>query len=79
MPPSTYHDTHSRNAPRYDARSYLYLLTGVVLVAITSLNESTVQEIIAEICTHLSAFPNEKHFASWLILAPHNDISGGKS
>jgi transposase len=78
LPPSTKRDTHSKNAPRYDARSYLYRLTGVDLVAITGLNASTVQEIIAEIGTDLSAFPNEKHFASWLTLAPHNDISGGK-
>ena len=78
LPPSTRRDTHSKNAPRYDARSYLYRLTGVDLVAITGLNASTVQEIIAEIGTDLRAFPNAKHFASWLTLAPHNDISGGK-
>jgi transposase len=78
LPPTTKRDTHSKNAPRYDARSYLYHLTGVDLVAITGLNESTVQEIISEIGTDLSAFPNDKHFCSWLTLAPHNDISGGK-
>ena len=78
LPPSTKRDTHSKNAPRYDARSYLYRLTGVDLVAITGLNESTVQATIAEIGPDLSAFPNAKHFASWLSLAPHNDISGSK-
>jgi hypothetical protein len=78
LPLSTKRDTHSKNAPRYDARSYLYRLTGVDLVAITGLNESTVQAIISEIGPDLSAFPNEKHFTSWLSLAPHNDISGGK-
>ena len=78
LPPTTKRDTHSKNAPRYDARSYLYHLTGVDLVAITGLNASTVQEIISEIGTDLSAFPNDKHFCSWLTLAPHNDISGGK-
>ena len=78
LPPSTERDTHSKNAPRYDARSYLYRLTGVDLVAITGLNESTVQAIISETGPDLSAFPNEKHFTSWLSLAPHNDISGGK-
>jgi transposase len=78
LPPTTKRDTHSKNAPRYDARSYLYRLTGVDLVAITGLNASTVQEIISEIGTDLRAFPNDKHFCSWLTLAPHNDISGGK-
>jgi hypothetical protein len=78
LPPSAKRDTHSKNAPSYDARSYLYRLTGVDLVAISGLNESTVQTIISEIGTDLSAFPSDKHFCSWLGLAPHNDISGGK-
>ena len=76
--PSDKRDSHSKNGPSYDARSYLYRLTGVDLVAIAGLNESTVQTIIAEVGTDLSAFPSEKHFCSWLGLAPHNDISGGK-
>jgi transposase len=78
LPPSAKCDSHSKNAPNYDARGYLYRLTGVDLVAISGLNESTVQTIISEVGTDLSAFPTEKHFCSWLGLAPHNDISGGK-
>jgi len=78
LPPTEKCDSHSKNAPNYDARGYLYRLTGVDLVAISGLNESTVQTIIAEVGTDLSAFPTEKHFCSWLGLAPHNDISGGK-
>lgn len=78
LPPSPKPDSHSKNGPSYDARSHLYRITGVDLVAISGLNESTVQTIIAEVGTDLSAFPTEKHFCSWLGLAPHNDISGGK-
>jgi len=78
LPPSAKRDSHSKNGPSYDARSYLYRLTGVDLVAISGLNESTVQTIISEVGTDLKAFPTEKHFCSWLGLAPHNDISGGK-
>jgi transposase len=78
LPPSAKPDSHSKNAPSYDARSHLYRQTGVDLVAISGLNESTVQTIISEVGTDLSAFPSEKHFCSWLGLAPHNDISGGK-
>ncbi len=47
-------------------------------MAISGLNESTVQTIISEIGSDLSAFPSEQHFCSWLGLAPHNDISGGR-
>lgn len=34
--------------------------------------------MIAEIGTDMRKFPTVKHFCSWLGLAPHNDISGGK-
>lgn len=78
LPPSNKPGSRCKNGPTYDARSHLYRLTGVDLVAITGLNESTVQTIISEVGTDLSAFPSEKHFCSWLGLAPHNDISGGK-
>ena len=78
LPPTGKSGSHSKNGPSYDARSYLYHMTGVDLVAISGLNESTVQTIISEVGTDLSAFPTEKHFCSWLGLAPHNDISGGK-
>lgn len=71
-------DTHSKNAPAYDARSLLYQLLGVDLVAINGLNASTVQTIIAEIGTDMSRWPSVKHFCAWLGLAPRNDISGGK-
>ena len=78
LPPSTKRDTHSKNGPQYDARSHLYRIAGVDLCAIAGLNESTVQTIISEVGTNLDAFPTEKHFCSWLGLAPHNDISGGR-
>jgi len=34
--------------------------------------------IFSEIGSDFSAFPDENHFASWLTLAPKDDISGGK-
>lgn len=78
LPPSPKPQTHSKNAPAYDARTLLYQLTGVDLVAIAGLNESTVQTIITELGPNVDAFPTVKHFCSWAGLAPHNDISGGK-
>ena len=59
LPLSAKRDSHSKNAPSYDARSYLYRLTGVDLVAISRLNENTVQKIISEVGTYLRAFPTE--------------------
>lgn len=71
-------NSHSKNGPTYDARTLLYQLTGVDLVAISGLNASTVQTIVGEVGRDMSPWPSVKHFCSWLGLAPHNDISGGK-
>jgi len=70
--------SHSKNAPAFDVRSHLYRLTGVDLVAVTGLEESTVLSIITEIGTDMTRWRTAKHFCSWLGLAPHNDISAGK-
>ncbi len=72
------HRTHNKNAPAYDARGLLYQLTGVDLVAIPGLNASTEQTIRSEIGLDLRKWPSAKAFCSWLGLAPHHEISGGK-
>lgn len=68
----------SKNKPSFNARAELARVVGVDLVAVTGLSAASVQTIIAEIGTDMSKFPTAKHFGSWLGLAPHNDISGGK-
>jgi transposase len=76
--PASKDNSHCKNAPGYDARTLLYRITGVDLVAITGLNENSVQTILSEVGTDMSRFPSEKHFCSWLGLAPHHSITGGK-
>lgn len=78
LPSGDKSNTHSKNGPSYDARTLLYRMLGVDLVAVTGLNASTVQTVISEIGTDMTRWPSVKHFCSWLQLAPHNDISGGK-
>ena len=78
LPSSRKRNKRNKNAPAFDVRTSLYQLTGVDLTAVDGLNESTAQDIISEIGTDMSPWPTEKHFCSWLHLAPHNDISGGK-
>jgi transposase len=68
----------SKNQPSFNARAQLARIVGVDLVAVTGLSAATVQTIISEIGTDMSRFASAKHFCSWLGLAPHNDISGGK-
>lgn len=71
-------DSKSKNALTFNARAQIARLIGVDLVAVMGLSAVTVQVILSEIGTDMERFPTVKHFCSWLGLAPHNDISGGK-
>jgi transposase len=81
LPPpdrATVRPSASKNAPAYDAHSFLYQLTGVDLLAIPGLQASTAQTILADIGLDMKKWPNEKAFCAWLGLAPRHEISGGK-
>ena len=78
LPPDPKRTTHSKNAPAGDVRQALYDLLGIDLTAVDGLHASTVQIIISEIGTDMGKWPTEKHFCSWLGLAPHHDITGGR-
>ncbi len=71
-------NSHAKNAPAFDVRACLYRILGVDLTATDGLEASTAQVLLSEVGTDMSKWPTEKHFASWLGVAPHNDISGGK-
>lgn len=71
-------DSKSKNALTFNARAQLARVIGVDLVAVMGLSAVTVQAIISEIGTDMERLPTVKHFCSWLGLAPHNDISGGR-
>jgi len=71
-------NSHSKNAPAFDLRRYLYRWAGVDLVAIDGLNALTVHQILSEIGVDLSPWPTVKHFCSWLGVCPHNAKTGGK-
>lgn len=68
----------SKNEPALDVRAEILRLTGVDLAAVDGIGPSLAQIILSEIGTDMSKWPTDKQFASWLGLAPHNDISGGK-
>lgn len=70
--------TKQANAPKFDARSMLYQLTGTDLTLIHGIGPSIALSLVAECGTDLSKWPTEKHFTSWLCLSPGCKISGGK-
>jgi hypothetical protein len=70
--------TQSKNAPDFDVRRQLFQLTGVDLTAVDGLDVSAAQILLSEIGTNMTQWRTEKHFCSWLGLAPHNDITGGR-
>jgi transposase len=78
LPPPAKKRRPSKNEPAFDLRTYLYQLTGVDLTQIDGLEALTVQQIITETGVDMAPWPTVKHFTSWLTLAPHQDISGGK-
>jgi transposase len=51
---------------------------GADLTRIDGIKVMTIQTIYSELGPDLSAFPSENHFASWLMLAPKRDVSGGR-
>jgi hypothetical protein len=73
-------DSHSKNQPTGNARAEILRITGVDWVAVHGISASLAQTTlrVSEIGTDMRKWPTEKHFGSWLGLAPHNDISGGK-
>ena len=66
------------NEPTYDARSYVYEISGVDLTQVPGLQASTIQILLAEVGRDMSKWPTAKHFTSWLGLCPNLKRSGGK-
>jgi transposase len=67
------------NEPRFEIRTPLHCLTGGVdLTQIDGIAPYTALKLLSEIGTDMSRWPTDKHFTSWLTLAPKNKISGGR-
>ncbi|MBO0723665.1 MAG: IS110 family transposase [Blastocatellia bacterium] len=67
-----------RDLMSFNVKDHTYKMLGVDLFRIPGLNAETVLRIVSEVGVDLSAFPSEKHFASWLGLSPNKRVSGGK-
>ena len=66
------------NEPRFELRTPLYQLTGVDLSQLDGIGPYTALRLLSEIGTDMTRWPSDKHFTSWLTLAPKNKVSGGR-
>ena len=78
LPPPRGRQKPRDNEPRFDVRTPLHQLTGVDLSQIDAIGPYTALRLLSEIRTDMSRWPSEKHFTSWLTLAPKNKVSGGR-
>lgn len=67
-----------KNQLHFDARNRLIETTGVDLTEVTGLDTHTVLKLLSETGSDMTPWKTEKHFTSWLGLAPGNKKSGGK-
>jgi transposase len=78
VPPPRPRQKPRDNEPRFELRTPLYHLTGVDLSQLDGIGPYNALKLLSEIGTDMTRWPSEKHFTSWLTLAPHNKISGGR-
>lgn len=67
-----------KNELYFDAREYLYKMSGVDLTMIDGLDSHSVLKLLGETGLEMNRWPTASHFSSWLGLAPGTKISGGK-
>lgn len=78
LPPARSKKKPRDNEPRFEIRTHLHRLTGADLTQIDTIGPYTALQLVAEIGTDMSRWRTEKHFTSWLTLAPRNKVSGGR-
>ena len=81
MVPEKKRHAHSKNAPKdaREIREHLYRINGVDVSLVDGFGVSLAQTVTMEVGSRVGEkFPTEKHFCTWLGLAPKHDITGGK-
>jgi len=78
--PARKRNSHSKNRHHETEkiRGHLKRISGVDISLVDGMGVSLAQTVILECGTDMLKFPTEKHFGSWLGLAPKHEISGGK-
>ena len=68
----------SGNGPRFPLAESLLGLTGVDLTRVPGLGSYAVLQLVGETGCDMSPWKSDKHFTSWLALAPNNKESAGR-
>lgn len=71
-------ERYIRNTGGHELRQALWRFSGVDLTTIDGISAHSALVILTELGPDIAAFPDEKHFVSWLRLCPRTPISGGK-
>lgn len=70
---------NARNTPKFKLAPLLMRMTGGRdLTAINSIDGYAALKLVSEIGIDMTRWRTEKHFCSWITLAPQNKITGGK-
>ena len=78
LPPPRTARKARQNEPRFDVRPLLHQITGADLTQIDAIGPYNGLKLLSEIGSDMSRWPTERHFTSWLTLAPKNKVSGGR-
>jgi transposase len=78
LPPARLRQKPRDNEPRFELRTPLHQLTGIDLSQLDGIGPYNALRLLSEIGTDMTRWPTDKHFTSWLTLAPKNRISGGR-
>ncbi len=77
-PPEPEAEKARKNELTFDGAAEAYRISGVDLTRVSGIKAHTALKILSEIGTDVAHWPTAGHFASWLMLAPRNRVSGGK-
>ena len=78
LPPNPRRRGQTKNELPLSTRELLFKMTGVDVTSIEGISDATALVLLSELGFDLSAFPDEKHFVSWLGLCPNHRGTGGK-
>jgi transposase len=77
-PPASKLRKHSRSESNKELRATLFRIAGVDVTSIDGIDTSNALTLFGETGLDMERWPSDKHFTSWLALAPGTCVSGGK-